>query len=533
MGYAAPEKNAGSRAEKRKQDAHGVLEGETATRRRRVARQAAQPPDLNTWMMVRPTLDGGRWSSAVPGLVCQVKHASDEDAKSGACCSVLLPNPLALQHGFKAKAFRTLHDVPLALMRPYLGKEQPRLQAALLIALQQSRLAATSTSVSEAEPPMRAPTLLDILQLGTDFGGKLAEYLWEDVPSGSSSLEVICSKESFTTDQWARLEPEDRQKLEAFTTTDTVLHEEPMLFRLLRTSRSALMPLLMALKARRRALAESHVMLGSLQFFVGEMCLRALLDLFKRDAERSRLSLVFQSAIADEAGVSTNAVSTKNLTKAGDGWLQVDYAAVVEDPIAFCRCFDESVAGVSRFAGSLTASLEAVMGLRVAISRVTWGTPGEDDVHVRLNALMCERVQHCFRNFWARTRQLKIARTLDGEEEMGRGMKEVAVEVQRRRRSVLRRRTARLLAEIAVSKLGDDVPAPAHLSKPRLSQILSVVERIFRESRVVDPWSVAITTFEISANLGAEVSEEELADALDVLDQQDQLFLAGDLVFLL
>ncbi|CAE8618361.1 unnamed protein product, partial [Polarella glacialis] len=87
--------------------------------------------EIRDWVLVRTS--SRFWKDAVPALVTKV---------SGASVCLVLPNKLALQHGFGSKRpFMEMRDVNIGEIRSYTGGGQSQLRGMLLAAISKDAIA--------------------------------------------------------------------------------------------------------------------------------------------------------------------------------------------------------------------------------------------------------------------------------------------------------------------------------------------------------------------------------------------------------
>merc|ERR1719375_2810415 len=106
-----------------------------------------QPPRLKQWVLVRTRCDHRwRWANATPALVSGLSLGEDGQTR----VDVVVPNLLALRHGFGGRGFHELSNLPLSWVRPHVSGNLPQLKQQLLEAVRQVVRAEQPSAEAEA-----------------------------------------------------------------------------------------------------------------------------------------------------------------------------------------------------------------------------------------------------------------------------------------------------------------------------------------------------------------------------------------------
>lgn len=166
---------------------------------------------------------------------------------------MILPSPLALRHGFPGRDFCELSNLRLPQLRPCVSEDPLRLGRALLDAIGRAR--------RDAQPNGAIAPFFERLPVDGVFLGLLAEYLWSETPIGRRTGKCVYAYECLPEENQAiiiRKEPVYATEWGITCERYTVESQEPLLFRLMRTSRSVAQSVVVGIKHRRRVLDAEH-----------------------------------------------------------------------------------------------------------------------------------------------------------------------------------------------------------------------------------------------------------------------------------
>lgn len=223
-------------------------------------------PELGSWVLVRQVknqLTGAMrlWKDASPALVSQTDGTDkekDEYDDSQGHITVLFPNLLVMQHGWTGPAY-SKKRVPLADIRPYEGPPRhiltDRLLSGFKVVDASTDFAWTPIRNSNATPQARkhGTTSSDLVWEGVqiqDFAGLLAEYLWSEAETSETEVISVSAQDCL---------PLSSTK----STTHSVPIRQPLMFQLMRTSKTMCKRAIAGIEARSRTVCEDA---GSLRY---------------------------------------------------------------------------------------------------------------------------------------------------------------------------------------------------------------------------------------------------------------------------
>lgn len=215
--------------------------------------------ELNTWVLVRPKKR--QWAHASPALVSHVPKC-DDGKDDSRMITVLFPNMLVMQHGWEGQPYWE-ENVSAADVRPYEGAPRQHLTDQLLRAIHGANSKVKHVEERRirkplGQKPMSSGDETSLLNLAfgaiPHFGGLLAEYLWSERRTTKTSLETVSSSDCLGRSLLYCAKDER-------TLTFSVPICEPVMFVLMRTSRTICRKVIAGIKARSRIECDSDVSL--------------------------------------------------------------------------------------------------------------------------------------------------------------------------------------------------------------------------------------------------------------------------------